>query len=106
MLKNYIKFYYCKNMFDLKLFYFITPDIEEIVNKVIVSREKAKAPCTPKQTEYTSDFDDNISQLKKNKKLVIGNRYPKKAIRKQKKTNRIGQQNFYQFANKWFNGLG
>ena len=43
MLKNYIKFYYCKNMFDLKLFYFITPDIEEIVNKV--TREKA--PCTP-----------------------------------------------------------
>ena len=104
-----MKFYYCKQIFYLKLCYIIweyEPDIEEIVNKVIVSREKAKAPCTPKQTEYTSDFDDNISQLKKNKKLVIGNRYPKKAIRKQKKTNRIGQQNFYQFANKWFNGLG
>jgi hypothetical protein len=55
------------------------------VNKVIVSREKAKAPCTPKQTEYTSEFDDNISQLKKKKKLVIGNWHPKKAIRKQKK---------------------
>jgi len=59
------------------------------VNKVIVSREKAKAPCTPKQTEYTSEFDDNISQLKKKKKLVTGNLHPKKAIRKQK----INKQN-------------
>jgi hypothetical protein len=32
-------------MFDLKLFYYIAPDIEEIVNKVIFTREKA--PCTP-----------------------------------------------------------
>jgi hypothetical protein len=25
-----------------------------------VKREKAKTPCSPKQHEYTSDFDDNI----------------------------------------------
>jgi hypothetical protein len=37
--------------------------IEEIMNKILNTREKSKkAIFTPKPTEYTSDFDDDISQ--------------------------------------------